>query len=112
MTMKPSELVQELVSHLGAPLTALVGGVKDTRSVRQWMASDGSPRDAALVRLRSALQIVDVLKLRFEDDVVKAWFTGMNPLLEDRSPILILADEDEASFTAVLQAARRFVSEQ
>lgn len=106
-----SDVTKGLVDVLGAPLVAVIGGAKDTRSVRQWLTGSG-PREASLLRLRTALQIVEILSQRFEGDMVRAWFTGMNPLLDDKSPLIVLADEDERKFPAVILAARRFAAEQ
>lgn len=111
LAQSSSDVTKSLVDVLGAPLVAVIGGAKDTRSVRQWLSGSG-PREAALTRLRTALQIVEILRRRFESDMVRAWFTGMNPLLDDKSPLIILADEDERSFPAVILAARRFTAEQ
>lgn len=106
-----TDVAKELVALLGAPLTALIGGARDTRSVRQWQAGDG-PREATVARLKAALQVALVLEQRFQKDLIRSWFTGMNPLLNDMSPALVLADGDVREFPTVLQAARRFVSEQ
>jgi hypothetical protein len=112
MHMTSPQLVRELVEMLGAPLTAMVAGVRDTRSVRQWMAAEDEghrPRERTLARLRTALQVVEILIAdRLQRDVIQAWFTGMNPLLEDRSPALVLADGADSEQPRVLQAARRF----
>ena len=40
-----------------------------------------------------------------------AWFLGMNPLLDDRSPLLLLSDGDlDEAQPAVMGAARAFVA--
>ncbi len=38
----------------------------------------------------------------------RAWFTGLNPELDDRAPIRLLAEGGETDAKAVLQAARHF----
>ena len=105
-----ADYTKQLVEVLGAPLVAVLGGAKDTRSVRNWATGNG-PREDKVRRLRAAVQVVEVLQLRFEADMIRAWFTGMNPDLEDQSPLLILADEDDRRFQPVLLAARRFAAE-
>ena len=43
--------------------------------------------------------------------VAQAWFLGMNPLLDDRSPLLLLSDGDlDEAQPAVMGAARAFVA--
>jgi hypothetical protein len=39
----------------------------------------------------------------------KPWFTGLNPELDDRTPIRLLAEGSETEAEAVLQAARLFL---
>lgn len=108
---KTDQLVRELAAVLGAPLVAVIAGVRDTRSVRQWMSNQSEPRDKALVRLRTAMQIVDILRLSEEPDVIKAWFAGLNPLLDDQNPARLVGTGDEADWRRVIHAARRYVSE-
>jgi hypothetical protein len=57
-------------------------------------------------RLRHAFQIVQLLLERESAETVRAWLVGMNPELEDRAPVLLLAEEP----TRVLQAARAFLA--
>ena len=53
---------------------------------------------------------VAALTLREGDHprVVQAWFTGVNPELDDRSPFRVLAEGTEDEARAVLGAARAF----
>jgi hypothetical protein len=57
-------------------------------------------------RLRDAYGVAQPL-LEVEDpDTVRAWLLGMNPLLDDRAPAAVLAEDPDA----VLRAARFFVA--
>lgn len=104
-----SEVVAELVKVLGTPIVATVGGGKTTRAVRGWMRNENSPRNDQA--LRSALQIVDVLRTADQqDDTIRAWFGGMNPLLDDDNPALILG-RNPHNAKRVLHAARRFAAQ-
>lgn len=111
--MGTQEVVQALAAALGAPIVAVMAGVKDTRSVRFWIAGEKLPRGAVDDRLRLALQTLDIILTRNERDVARAWFAGMEPELDDQAPAIVIAERDDpASRRAVLAAARRFIAEQ
>src|SRR5690625_3982925 len=92
--IQPAQLVAELRDLLGARLVAYLGGVKETRAVRQW--AEGTRRVSAgdLRRLRLAYQAARLLAERDTPAVVQAWFQGLNPALEDRSPARVLREGD------------------
>jgi hypothetical protein len=110
--LEPALLVKELRELLGARLVAYLGGVRETRSVRQWAEgtrSIGSNRD--LSRWRVAYQAAVLLAERNHPSVVQAWFTGVNPVLGDRSPACVLReDELNDAGPQVLAAARQFAA--
>lgn len=110
--LEPAVLVKELRELLGARLVAYLGGVKETRAVRQW--AEGTRRVAAgedLARLRLAYQAAVLLSERDHPSVVQAWFTGLNPTLEDRSPARLLREvELDIAGPQVLAAARQFAA--
>ena len=105
------DVVTDLRQLLGAKLCAAPGSVQETRVVEQWAA--GSRKPAAMVqrRLRVALQAAAPIAEVDSAAVAQTWFLGMNPLLDDRSPLLLLSDGalDEAE-PAVVAAARAFVA--
>ncbi len=105
-------LVKELRDVLGAKLVAYIGGVKETRAVRQWADGDRRVQDPTdEQRLRLAYQAATLIAERDSPEVVQLWFQGLNPQLEDRSPARLLreGDLDEVG-PAVLTAARAFAS--
>ncbi len=110
--LEPAVLVKELRELLGARLVAYLGGVRETRAVRQWAEgtrSIGSGRD--LSRLRVAYQAAVLLAERDQPAVVQAWFTGLNPVLGDRSPARLLREDDlDEAGPQVLAAARQFAA--
>ena len=109
--IQPAQLVAELRDLLGARLVAYLGGVKETRAVRQW--AEGTRRVSAgdLRRLRLAYQAARRLAERDTPAVVQAWFQGLNPALEDRSPARVLREGDiDDVGPAVLAAARQFAA--
>ncbi|HZI97808.1 MAG TPA: hypothetical protein VFD41_09825, partial [Actinomycetales bacterium] len=62
-------------------------------------------------RLRLAYQIATLVAENDSAEVVQAWFQGLNPQLEDRSPARLLreGDLDEVG-PVVLSAARAFAA--
>ena len=105
----PAEVVRELVRILGTPFVAVLAGVSSTRTVRLWC--EGAQPPERLDRLRFALHVAGILLESEELDVVRTWFGGMNPDLFEENPLLLLAEGTEAQQTAVLEAARRYISE-
>ena len=110
--LDPAELVSELRSILGARLVAYLGEVKETRAVRQW--ADGERRISnpqTAQRLRIAYQAAKMLIDHDDAMTVQAWFLGLNPMLDDRSPARVLTDEplDDAG-PRILAAARHFAA--
>jgi hypothetical protein len=95
---------------LGAKLTAYLGSVGETRAVNQWAAGEREPSEAVQLRLRLALQVGLIIADADGAGVARAWFQGMNPQLDDRSPARLLreGDLDEVG-PEVLRAARAFL---
>lgn len=107
-----AELVSELRALLGAKLVAYLGGVRETRAVRQWADGERAVQDKTTeYRLRLAYQVAALIAGHDSAEVAQAWFQGLNPDLDDRSPARLLreADLDEVG-PAVLSAARRFAA--
>jgi hypothetical protein len=65
-----------------------------------WLSREGEDR------LRSALAIADLLLEEEGQETVRAWFVGKNPVLGDRAPAIVLADDPEK----VRRAARDLVA--
>ncbi|TSE00082.1 hypothetical protein FOS14_09720 [Skermania sp. ID1734] len=110
--MSAAELVTALRGMLGAKLVAYLGGVKETRAVRQW--AEGTRTIASPVdqeRLRIAYRAARMITERDRPEVAQVWFQGLNPTLDDRSPAWLLREGalDEVG-PQVLAAARQFAS--
>jgi len=104
-------VVAELRDALGARLVAYVAGVTETRAVREWAEGARTPRSPVPERLRLALQVVEMLQACDSAGVVQAWFQGLNPRLEDRSPARLLREGDlEEVGPQILAAARAFAA--
>jgi hypothetical protein len=110
--MNTAELVTALRELLGAKLVAYLGGVKETRAVRQW--AEGSRKIANpsdVERLRVAYRAARMINVKGSTQVVQAWFQGLNPFLDDVSPARVLRDGDiDAEGRRVIAAARQFAA--
>ena len=106
------ELVVALRDLLGARLVAYLGGVTETRAVREWAQSSRGIQDPEVVRrLRLAFRAARLITVRDTPEVAQAWFQGLNPQLEDRSPASVLRDGAVVEVGAeVLAAARAFAA--
>jgi len=105
--------VKSLVEFVGAPLTAYLANVNETRAVRQWMTGDRIPHPATQSKLQLALQVAFFLQQEGEEEVIGAWFQGLNPALDDQTPADLIhaagsTEELSAIGRRVLAAAREF----
>ena len=107
--------VQSTISHVTAELQKVLGQSlvavivdKEVRTVARWTAaSPAKPSTRDNQRLRDALQVQQLLLTVDAPDVVRAWFMGMNPQLNDLTPVEALA---ESRSREVMAAARAFVN--
>jgi hypothetical protein len=108
MSAPIAEVVRELVSILGATTVAVIGNVKETRAVQQWI--DGREPQRAHV-LRFALQLARMLSSQANREFAGAWFHGSNPYIDDGVPMLLLRTEPLSDIQGpLLRAARAFAS--
>lgn len=102
-------VASNLSSLLGARLAAYLGGVKETRAVREWSMGDRRPSGDVERRLRLAYQVGLIVSQRESQHVVQAWFQGMNPNLSDVSPARVIRDGDiDEVGPRVIAAAKEF----
>jgi hypothetical protein len=104
-------VAKELVDILGAKLVAYIAGVREARAVQQYAQDSRSPRQPGIEpRLRLALRVARLICERDSSAIAQAWFMGLNPQLNDRSPARLLreGDLDEVG-PEVIAAARAFV---
>jgi hypothetical protein len=99
-----ARVLQELLSRR---LTAYVAGVKDGKSVTRWANGETDIRYESERRLRTAYEIAQLLASFDSPKIVRGWFVGLNPKLEDISPAeAIHADRLQDA----LAAARAFIA--
>lgn len=106
-----ADVVGELARLLGLKLTAYLAGARDTRTVRSWINGEREKRrDDIEPRLRLALHVALLLAEHDSPEIVQAWFQGLNPQLDDRSPARLLREEplDDIG-PQVVNAGRAFV---
>lgn len=101
-----SDLVKALTAKLGIKLVAFVVD-KDTSTVSRWRSGSSQPGGDSLRALRTAYQVFQLLEHSEADATIRAWFMGMNPQLDDVSPLEAL---QQGLHREVLAAARAFLA--
>ena len=104
MSIRIEQVVEQLVDLLGLTMVAAIGGVGETRAVQQWIAGREPQRPNVL---RFALQLAMMISTAEDRNVVRAWFQGSNPQLEDRVPLMMLRNEPLEEVQAPLMGAAR-----
>ena len=106
------DVVAYLRDVLTPKLTAVLGGVRETRATREWAEGVREPSAATQARLRTAAQVSRVVESTFDRATVQSWMQGMDPMLDDRSPLWVLRHaETEEDLRQVVLSARRFVTQ-
>jgi hypothetical protein len=104
------EVAAGLRDLLGARLTAYLGSVKETRAVHQWADGERLPAEGIQRRLRLAWQVALMVAEADGPEIAAAWFEGLNPQLDDRSPARLLREgELDEVGREVVAAARAFL---
>jgi hypothetical protein len=107
-TASVQHIAEALQGLLTRRLTAVLAAVKDGKTVTRWATGETQEiRFESEQRLRAAFEIMCLL-LQFDaPETVRAWFVGLNPQLEDVSPIEAL---HAGQLKEALSAARAFVA--
>ena len=99
-------MLRSLRDSLGAPLTAALTGAGSTRMLAAWIAGRAPVNDRVGQRVRDAYDMTQMLLAVDSPETVRAWLLGTNPLLDDRAPAVVLAED----VPAVMRAAHFFVA--
>jgi hypothetical protein len=99
-----ADLVKTLQEVLGRKLVAAIADV-DVKTVDRWADGKSHPRPESEARLRTAYQVYQMLLRGDSEHTARAWFLGLNPQLDDISPIEALS---EGRTREVLVAAKSF----
>lgn len=104
-----NELVSWMRDILGVRLVAYIGGVKAARQVTLWADGAGKPGEDDQQRLRHAFHAAALLRERYDPVTVQSWFKGINPMLNDEAPAMVLREGDQITAPReVLSAAKAF----
>ncbi len=89
MEVDVTEMAVTLQELLTRQLTTHIAGVKDGKTVTRWATGEITEIRNFEVeqRLRTAYEIAQILLASDEPSTVRAWFIGLNPLLNDASPV-------------------------
>jgi len=111
-TLAMRDVVDGLREVLGARLVAYLSGLSSTAELSQWTAGMAEPPAEVSRRLRCAFYVTGLLKEREGDVTIQSWFQGMNPLLEDEAPAMLLREAEIGdAIHMVTVAARHFAAE-
>lgn len=103
-----SEIVSELKDWIGLGLTAMAGGVNETRYVRSWIEGTPPRRPEAL---RAAWRVSYIITALAGPDTAKAWMMGQNAAFDFRAPVRVLLEHnDDETRSAIVRAAVQFAS--
>lgn len=103
------EIAGELTKALGPSVVAILAGVRDRKLPAKWAKKDGpTPRDESIQRLQAAHRIWRAISGEESPEVAKVWFIGLNPLLEEKPPMVAL---NEGRIRETLEAARAFLED-
>jgi hypothetical protein len=101
------QITSFLEEVLGRKLVAKLAGVQDPKAVGRWASGERAPRAASEERLRIAYQVFRLLLAEESKFTIRAWFIGLNPQLNDESPLLAI---QEGRFQEVMVAAKAYVA--
>lgn len=107
VTFEIKDVARYLQEALGQKLVAYMADVRDPKRVGRWAQGAQAPREDAERRLRAAFQIFHLLLAEDTPHVIRAWFIGMNPQLDDDSPAEAIHD---GRLKETLAAARAFIA--
>lgn len=100
---------KELNEALGPTLVAVLSGVRDRKLPSEWAKPDGPiPRDGSVTKLKTALRVWRALKLHHDEHIARSWFIGLNPLLDETTPVEAL---NKGMNREVIEAARAFLDD-
>ncbi|EFF93072.1 MULTISPECIES: hypothetical protein [Streptomyces] len=99
------EIARFLQEQFSQRTVAYVAGIEDAKQVGRWCRGQNNPRFDSEFRLRTAFQVFRYIEECENRHVARAWMMGMNPQLEDSSPLQAIADDH---FKEVMAAARSY----
>ena len=104
----PADVARFLQDALGQKLVAYITNVSGPRTVAHWVAGDRRPSSEPEERLRAAFYIFRLLGEGESSHVVRAWFAGLNPVLDDAAPATAIR---EGRTRDAVAAAKAFLAD-
>ena len=105
-----AEIAAYVQGLLGQKWTAYLAGVADAKAVGKWAKGTRKPQPDAERKLRDAYQIALLICSVDDEATARAWFSGMNPVLDHRAPAWVIANFADGGDRA-MEAALAFVSQ-
>ncbi|MFE4834508.1 hypothetical protein ACFRAU_07480 [Arthrobacter sp. NPDC056691] len=100
------DIIGFLMDHLGKVLTSEIAGVSP-QTVDGWRTGTQRPSTAIERRMRETYAIIVKLSVKDASGTIRAWFMGMNPQLDDVSPVEAMRQDE---FRDVAAAADAFLT--
>ncbi len=101
------DVARFLQDALGQKLVAYLANVSGPRTVARWVAGERGPGQESEARLRAAFYIFRLMSEAESSHVVRSWFAGLNPVLDDTSPATAIR---EGNLSDAAAAARAFLA--
>lgn len=98
-----ADIMAFLIDHLGKVLTSEIAGSSQQTIVR-WKNSVQTPPEQVERRMRETYHVFMKLAEKDASATVRAWFMGMNPQLDDLSPVEALRDDQFRDVSAAAEA--------
>jgi hypothetical protein len=105
------EQARHLIGSVGVRYTTAALGLRDARTVRNWVERQAAPREHDVVsRLAVLFRAVRAIESIYSPAVAAAFLRSSNPQLDDEAPSVVLATQPVGKAEqAVLLAARAFL---
>jgi hypothetical protein len=101
----PAEMARFLQDTFSQRVVAYIAGIEDHKQVGRWARGLNTPRIDSENRLRAACQVFHFIANCENPHIARAWMMGMNPQLDDASPIEAISEGRQKE---VMAAARSF----
>lgn len=107
----PALIARWCLDNLGQRITAVGLGLADASLVRRYARGEGNPSSEREARLRLLYRVGRMLADAYDGQTARAFLRGSNPLLDDQSPVTVIADVPVEESGAVVIAAARALLE-
>ena len=104
-----AEVTTYVQSLLGQQWTAYLARALDPDAVEIWARGIAKPPLDSERRLRDSYRIALLISAVDDNETARVWFGGMNPILDHRAPVWVIANLPDGSERA-MDAALAFVA--